>query len=412
MWLQLIGTAMGTDFAPPYACLTMGFLEETKLEPELCNHFEQVDCKMIIDNFVRYIDDGFSMWNSNLNLDTFKTIMNNLHPSIKFTFELGENTTLDDGANVKQLNFLDISILLHGDGTIETDIFYKETNTHDYLGYDSHHPDHVKNNIPFTLAKKIIVFCSSRFVNMRLDELRASLITCKYPPHIIDKGFHNARLQGPAPDPEKKKKVIPFVSTYNSDLDSKRTMSLSKDLLDNVKDPRLKEVFADHSPVLALKQPPNILRQLTAAKFTSSPTTKREDGLFRCTNNQCKLCRLYIQQCKSFVVSDGSTWTIKGHITCQSMNVVYYLVCISCNGNTSKTGKTNNFRLRMNNHISESKSGKTSDVFDQHVHKCSKDVKNEPLFKIFAFFEVADRTLLIPYEDHLHQKGFDSINRL
>ena len=34
----------------------------------------------------------------------------------------------------------------------------KETNTHDYLRYDSHHPDHVKNNIPFTLAKKIIVF--------------------------------------------------------------------------------------------------------------------------------------------------------------------------------------------------------------------------------------------------------------
>ena len=72
---------------------------------------------MIIDDFVRYIDDGFSMWNSNLNLDSFKTIMNNLHPSIKFTFELGENTTLDDGANVKQLNFFEISILLHGDGT-------------------------------------------------------------------------------------------------------------------------------------------------------------------------------------------------------------------------------------------------------------------------------------------------------
>ena len=66
----------------------------------------------------------------------------------------------------------------------------------------------------------------------------------------------------------------------------------------------------------------------------------------------------------------------------------------------------------MNNHISESKSGKTSDVFDLHVHKCMTDPNNEPLFNIYVYFEVGDRTLLIPYEEHLHQKGYDSINRL
>ena len=31
MYLQLLGTAMGTKCAPPYACLTIGYLEETKL---------------------------------------------------------------------------------------------------------------------------------------------------------------------------------------------------------------------------------------------------------------------------------------------------------------------------------------------------------------------------------------------
>ena len=29
MFLQLVGTAMGTKFAPPYACLSVGYLEET-----------------------------------------------------------------------------------------------------------------------------------------------------------------------------------------------------------------------------------------------------------------------------------------------------------------------------------------------------------------------------------------------
>ena len=29
MFLQLLGTAMGMKFAPPYACLSVGYLEET-----------------------------------------------------------------------------------------------------------------------------------------------------------------------------------------------------------------------------------------------------------------------------------------------------------------------------------------------------------------------------------------------
>ena len=404
---------MGTDFAPPYACLTMGNLEETKLEPQLRSHFTLEQSRIIIETFLRYIDDGFMVWNVSWDLEIFKRIMNSLHPSIKFTFAVGEKVTLASGEEVIRLNFLDISILLFPDGRIETDIYYKDTNTHNYLLYDSHHPEHVKNNIPFTLAKKIIVFCSSRFVEERLSELRTSLLACKYPPHIINKGFHNARLQGPAPDPSKKSTPLPFVTTYNSNLDSKRTLTKTKKLLESVQDERLKDIFAGYSPVLALKQPPNILRQITSAKFTSSPATEKEDGLFRCQDKKCKLCRLYIQQCKSFFVADGSEWKIKGHITCQSRYVVYYLVCLSCNGATSKTGKTNDFRRRMNNHISECGSGATSDLFDLHVHQCMKDHNGgtQPYFKIYVYFEVSDPKLLIPYEDHLHSKKFDTISR-
>ena len=35
MFLQLVGTAMGTKFAPTYACLSAGYLEETILFPRL-----------------------------------------------------------------------------------------------------------------------------------------------------------------------------------------------------------------------------------------------------------------------------------------------------------------------------------------------------------------------------------------
>ena len=404
---------MGTDFAPPYACLTMGFLEETQLEPKLRHHFTPAECKLIIDHFFRYIDDGFSLWLKSINLATFMEIMNSLHPSIKFTFELGQSFTLDNGEVVLVLNFLDIRIILHPDGRIETDIYYKETNTHDYLPYNSHHPEHVKNNIPYTLAKKIIVFCSSRFLQTRLSELRTSLLKCGYPPHIINRGFHNAKLQGPAPDPSLKKKALPLVSTFNSNLDSKKVISTSKELLSQVKDKRLKGVFGNHTPILALKQPPNILRQLTSAKFSSAVSVPPESGLFRCSDNKCRLCRFYIQQCSSFTVANGTEWTIKSHITCQSKCVVYYLVCVFCNGDVSKTGKTNIFRKRMNNHISDCRSGDTSDKFDIHVHQCMKKHKkyDPPFFKIYVYLEVSHPKYLIPYEDHLHTKNFDTISK-
>ena len=55
------------------------------------------------------------------------------------------------------LSFLDVKIILQEDKAVETDIYYKSTNTHDYLPYDSAHPDH---NIPCKLAKRITVFVS------------------------------------------------------------------------------------------------------------------------------------------------------------------------------------------------------------------------------------------------------------
>ena len=43
-----------------------------------------------------------------------------------------------------------MKIISHEDNSVEIDIYYKPTNTHDYLPYDSAHPDHTKTNIPTT----------------------------------------------------------------------------------------------------------------------------------------------------------------------------------------------------------------------------------------------------------------------
>ena len=167
--------------------------------------------------------------------------------------------------------------------------------------------------------------------------------------------------------------------------------------------------------VLALKQPQNLLRQLTRAKISSygiAPGGSKIPGLFKCSRGNCKLCKLYIQECTSFLTANNVEWHIKSNITCQSKNVIYFLKCICCNLSTSYIGKTKCFRARMNNHISECRSGNTSDIFDRHVFKCKEinDINQEPYFQIFAFMTVSRENLLIPYESYLQSKKFDTLN--
>ena len=55
---QLIGTAMGSPFASFCACLTIGFLEETILLPELSIKFNDADVKNNVDAYNRFMDGG------------------------------------------------------------------------------------------------------------------------------------------------------------------------------------------------------------------------------------------------------------------------------------------------------------------------------------------------------------------
>ena len=79
---------------------------------------------------------------------------------------------------------------------------------------------------------------------------------------------------------------------------------------------------------------------------------------------------------------------------------------------TTNTGKTWDFRERMNNHISACRNGGSSDLFDEHVYQCKQkhpDPDAEPYFHIYAFMIVRKESLLT-YEKHLHKKGYDTIN--
>ena len=136
---------MGTKFTPPYACYSVCYLEETILFPRLLPlRFTLTECKLIEEIFKCLMDDGFVLSPKNANIDVFRELLlNELHPSLKFTVGKGKNSSEQNfDVFVQVLNFLDVSVILDENGRLETDIFYKETNSHDYLNYFSHPPEH------------------------------------------------------------------------------------------------------------------------------------------------------------------------------------------------------------------------------------------------------------------------------
>lgn len=257
-----------------------------------------------------------------------------------------------------------------------------------------------------------------------LQDLKNWLLSCGYPNNIIEKGIHNAKLQGPANAPTDQP-IMPFVSTYYSNYDNGHVLSTTKSLIENSKNKQIQEAFKDVKFINAYRQPPNLLRQITNAEFITN-VRKETRGITLCGRSNCKICDLYLQECDSFQTANGSTWEIRCHITCNSKNVIYYQVCNFCS-RESNTGKTDNLRERTNNHISCCRHGTGSDLFDLHVYQCARknipsmtkkktnkepvlQAISEPFFKLYVFMELSNYNALRNHERRLHLQGHDTIN--
>ena len=416
MWHQLCGTAMGKSFAPPYACLTMGFLEETILIPKLIpRNFDAETSKMIIDFLMRYIDDDILVLPEIVSSERFLEVLNSMDPSIQFTVTEAMAHVIDN-IRYKCTNFLSIRVLQESDGTVCFDVYYKETNAHDYLAFDSHHPNHTKSNIPYTLAKRIVVISSKKeWVERNLRDLKQFLLDRKYPADVIDKGIHNAQLQGPAP-PTSNTKVVPLITPFVGNFDSSNIVNTARDLITTSSNERLRKAFDGTKLVQCYTQTPNLLQIVSSSRFDSTDGRKgKEKGIFRCSSKKCEICSFgYLQQCKEFVVSNGTIWNVKCHITCGSLNVIYFLVCNYCHRET-KLGKTDDLRKRTNNHRSGARSGRTSDVFDNHVFSCHQAqgvLPSEPMFLVYVLMACRDYNTLLSIERDMHLRGFDTTFKL
>ena len=115
-YLQKIGCAMGSS-SPEICDIALHDLENQILKQT--NH--------ILTSW-RYRDDILVIYNSTL--ENFKSLlhtMNQMHPTLKFTFETSDNS----------INYLDLTIFkgkrFHETGTLDTKVYTEPTETYQYI---------------------------------------------------------------------------------------------------------------------------------------------------------------------------------------------------------------------------------------------------------------------------------------
>ena len=129
VYQQILGTAIGTKFAPPYAKIFMAGLEEEIFKNPKLTPFLSLS----------YLDDIFCLRTEVVEkLKEFFSYLNEFHPSIKFTVEYSES----------QINFLD-ALVTKSDSCekLGSSLSTKPTDTHQYLHPTSCHRAVYKNSI-------------------------------------------------------------------------------------------------------------------------------------------------------------------------------------------------------------------------------------------------------------------------
>ena len=152
---QKLGTAIGTKFAPPYVNLFMAGLEK--------HIFENSGYHPYV--WLRFLDYVFCIWTDGLEkLKEFFKFLNAFHPTIKFTMDYSYET----------INFLDVQVSKRN-STLETDLYCKDTDRHQYLHAKSCHRYIYKKYIPFGQAIWLRRIISDDIV---LGECLKELETC------------------------------------------------------------------------------------------------------------------------------------------------------------------------------------------------------------------------------------------
>ena len=177
------------------------FLEKERLKPWL---------------WLRYIDDMFFVWTHGENkLDEFLERLNSFHPNLKFTSERSE----------QEINFLDVTVQLSNNKFV-TDLYCKPTDCHQYLHYNSCHPEHMKKSSVYSQGLRIKSLCSEdTALANHLKDLKSWFCGRGYPENMVTEQLERVKYRNREDllrtnDCVSKEIGVPLVVTYHPHLNA------------------------------------------------------------------------------------------------------------------------------------------------------------------------------------------------
>ena len=206
---QKSGAAIGTKFAPPYACIFMDeveteFLKSQELQPFL---------------WLRYIDIFFIWTHGTQELDYFHNELNKFHSNLSCTYETSK----------ERVNFLDLNASLRN-GAISTSLYVKPRDGHQYLHFESYHPEHIKNSIQYSQALWLSRICSSeKDFKGHVDRMKEWFLARYYPENVVNEQINEIVFGKSQPGRKNSENNVLFVVTYHPKV--KKLGKLIKDLL-------------------------------------------------------------------------------------------------------------------------------------------------------------------------------------
>ena len=306
-------------------------------------------------DFTRYRDDGFNLLLDPSHKELFYLHLNRINPSIKWT-----TPQWDEMNNFGlRADYLDLLIKLEN-GFLEVED--NSHSAHNYLLRTSCHPPSVFKGLRLGVGIQLGRNCSSdESFNLKMEE-RIKQFLCS---GWNDDSTRNELLKAKKMDRkklifDKKKQKDKNISAWTTKWDPRTPakgpiIHQYKHIL--YSDPVCKMIFPEGSIIPSnrrLKNMGEILKPTIPRRFPENGPLE-EFGYFTC--NKCDLCKHAPDNKKNFTSPwDGRKWKIRQHISCQTENVIYLVIC-TLHDNCWYIGSTDNMRRRWSKHKTDFKKG-------------------------------------------------------
>ena len=373
----------------------MGNFEETHIYPEINN-----DCPF----YARYIDDIFLIYTGGeTKLDEFLTNLNTKHDSIKFDYE----------KSTQSVAFLDTLIYIDEKRQLQTTLYTKPTDTHNYLHFKSSHPRHLKESLPYSQALRLRRICSeyNEFIK-HSDKLKQQFTARGYSQTLVENQIKKAiaisREATLKLATKERINRIPFVTTFNNTLPPLAQIIRNRWDILKLK-PNLKDIFKEPG-MLAYRRPMNLKDMIGSNTILDNkvnrknPTIKTIKFCQPC-NTRNSLCCNHLKTTNSFTsFVTKKKYNIYHESNCKSKNVIYLLECTYCS--KQYVGKSEwPFNIRLNNYRHRIKSTDHHKLLpvEQHFHLANHNFSRDAKFTIIERIEknVSDEitSILESHED-------------